>query len=305
LDTVHLVVERNEEGLRQDAFLLRRLPWCSRADLVRRILRGEVLVDGVPRRKSTRLRAGQRVMVLVRDGPAREPIPRERIPIRVLYEDEHLIVLDKATGTVVHPVGRHVNDTLINVLHLRAREACGRLGAPPRIVHRLDRETSGVIVLAKEDHVRRSLGADFEARRVEKTYWAVVAGQPHPPEGQVAAPIGPDPRSAIRLKMAVRPDGKEAVTAYATVDAAGPWTLLELRPRTGRQHQLRVHCAALGAPILGDHLYGGPPSPSGRLLLHAARLRFRHPVTLEELDLRASAPPEFQGILPPRAGGAG
>lgn len=313
LHHVEFQVSLEEDGLRLDHFLLERITWRSRNDAQKRIRRGEVFVDGATLRQARRVRAGQRVTVLVLEGPATAPVRRDRIPLDFLYEDSDLVALNKPAGVLVHPVGRHVTDTLLNLLHLRAQEAAGGLGPPPMIVHRLDQDTSGVLVLVKTEGARRRLGADFEERRVAKGYLAIVCGAPADPRGLVDAPIGPDEQAAIRIKMCVRADGRPAQTAYEVLGNAGGYSLLRCRPRTGRQHQIRLHLAHLGTPIVGDRLYGRTPSPQWppdeappegldgtplrRQALHAESLEFQHPGSGAPMSLRAPAPPDFAWLL--------
>jgi 23S rRNA pseudouridine1911/1915/1917 synthase len=296
-----------DAGRRLDAFLQEHVFWRSRTDLQRRIREARVLVDGKPARKNSRLQPGQVVTVFVDEVAAAAEVPVASIPIEILFEDEHLVALDKAAGTVVHPVGRHVLDTVINALHVRYREA-GR-DVVPMIVHRLDRETSGVLVLAKNPEARKRLGAHFETRRVAKSYLAVVAGVVRDDRGAIDLPIGSDPHSEIRLKMACVPEGRPSLTEFEVLARGRGWSLVRCRPRTGRQHQIRVHLAAIGHPILADALYGtaGPmrggdldpdaPEPERILLarhaLHAESLEFDHPATGARMRLEAPPPPDF------------
>jgi 23S rRNA pseudouridine1911/1915/1917 synthase len=307
-----------EKGLRLDTFLSMRVTWRSRNDLQRRIHDLKVLLDGRPPRKSARLQPGQTVTVFVDEGPATLEVPVDRIPLRILHEDAALVAIDKAAGTVVHPVGRHVMDTGINALHARAK-ARGELAAAPRIVHRLDRDTSGVLVLAKDAEARRILGADFENRRVEKSYLALVEGHVVATHGTIDLPIGPDSESEIRLKMACRPDGRASSTVFEVVSRHCGFTLVRCFPRTGRQHQIRVHLAALGHPILCDHLYGraapllasdldpGHGDPDrvilARQALHAESLTFRHPVTGESMHLEVPLAPDLEAVCRAMPGG--
>lgn len=308
LTRVSWIVPGAAAGLRLDHWLRERAPWRSRNDLQRRIAGGRVLVDDTPARKALRLRAGQKVAILVDEGPAAEPVPLERIPLRVIWEDPWLVALDKAPGTVVHPVGRHVTDTVINAVHLRYRAT----GVRPLIVHRLDRDTSGVLVLAKDMASRRLLGRAFEERRVQKTYLALTAGRPRPGHGVLDRPIGPDPESGIRLKVACVPDGKPSRTGYRVLASPGAFSLVRCSPHTGRQHQIRVHLADAGHPILGDRLYGTPPplyrgdlglpgNPRDPVLhrqaLHAAELSFPHPRTGRRVVLTAPLAPDLAALM--------
>ncbi|HMS16129.1 MAG TPA: RluA family pseudouridine synthase [Planctomycetota bacterium] len=321
IEFVRFVVTAEEGGMRLDHLLAARVTWRSRTDVQRRILAGTVLVNGQPRRKATAVHSGDRIDVLV-DGPATEPTQMDAIPIQVIYEDDVLIVLNKAPGTVVHPVGRHVNDTLVNALHIRHHKL-GLSGAvPPMIVHRLDRDTSGVLVLAKDEQVRKILGSAFESREVRKTYLAIVRGEVVPASFHVNEPIGPHPTLDSKVMMACVQDGRPAETSFEVLERHASHTLLRCRPHTGRQHQIRVHLMHAGHPILCDHLYGQPgpllasdlvddhPDPHARLLsrqaLHAESLEFEHPLTHEILRMEAELPADLACMLdrmpPPPAG---
>jgi 23S rRNA pseudouridine1911/1915/1917 synthase len=306
-------VEPAEAGQRLDTWLQSRVSWRSRSDLQRRIAEGRVLVDGQPARKGAKLKPGQEVRVLV-DGPAAENVPVHEIPLRVIHEDQCIIVLDKAPGTVVHPVGRHVMDTIVNALHVRHHSGEGVPGPePPMIVHRLDRETSGVLVFAKDDAVRRRLGADFEKRRVKKSYLAVVSGPVPDDSGTIDLPIGPDLTSEIKLKVACVADGKPSRTDYEIVRRTNLLSLVRCRPHTGRQHQIRVHLAALGHPILCDRLYGNPTAVTAAMLdpeapdpglvvldrqaLHAERLAITHPTTGETMSFESPLPADLAALV--------
>jgi 23S rRNA pseudouridine1911/1915/1917 synthase len=307
-------VADNDTGQRLDAWIKGRVTWRSRSDIQRRIAEGRVLVDGRTARKNDRVQAGQEVKVLVDEGPATQVVPVDDIPLVVLLEDPWLIALDKAPGTVVHPVGRHVMDTIVNALHVRHHRGEGIPGAePPMIVHRLDRDTSGVLVLAKDEEARKALGRDFETRRVQKTYLAVVTGIVEPDQGTIDLAIGPDPEGEIRLKVACVPDGRPSRTDFEVLRRGAGITLLRARPHTGRQHQIRVHLSTIGHPILGDRLYGHPgpvrvrdldpgaQDPDRVLLdrqaLHAETLRFRHPRTGDDVFLEAPLPLDLRSLV--------
>lgn len=307
-------VEADDEGGRLDHWLSQRVPWRSRTDLQRRIAAGRVLVDGEVGRKGQRLRHGQEVRVLLEGNEEHIRKDVESIPLHVLHEDRHLIVIDKAPGHVVHPVGRHVTNTVLNALHVRhhLREH-GPGEEPPMIVHRLDRDTSGVLVLAKNEEVRKALGRDFEERRVRKVYLALVEGAVTVDEGLIDEPIGADPNSDNKTRVACVPGGKPSRTHFQVVARAPRMSLVRCRPETGRQHQIRVHLGAIGHPILCDALYGRPEPvtagsihlpglPAGETLLarqalHAERLTFTHPATGEEMDVHAPLAADMQTLV--------
>jgi 23S rRNA pseudouridine1911/1915/1917 synthase len=253
----------------------------SRAHAQRLLGDGRALVNGATRRASDRLSGGERVTVLL-SAPPDESLEPESIPLRVAYEDTDLLVVDKPAGLVVHPSAGHGSGTLVNALVGRARDRGEALGSiagvgRPGIVHRLDKETSGLLVVAKTDAAQSALMRQFGERTVEKEYLALVRGATTAQRGRVEAPIGRDPRD--RQRMAVTANGRPSVTEYEQLATGGGYALLALHPLTGRTHQIRAHLSYLGLPIAGDLRYGGGEGPGGlrRQFLHAARLGFRRP----------------------------
>jgi len=304
-----VVAGPDDAGLRLDAWLARQLPSLSRARLQALIAEGCVLVDGAPARASARVRAGQSARVHVPAPAPAEPQP-EDIPVAVVYEDQHLVVVDKPAGLVVHPGAGNARGTLVNALLGRVRDLSGVGGVlRPGIVHRLDRGTSGLLVVAKDDEAHRALVRQFASRTVEKEYLALVLGQPARASGEVDAPIGRDP--VHRQKMSVRaPRGREARTSWRVEERFDGAALLRVRIHTGRTHQIRVHLASIGHPVAGDPVYGGTRPPSSRraeargaLLalerpaLHAARLAFTHPGTGERLAFESPLPEDLRRVL--------
>ena len=267
----------------------------SRAHAQRLIGDGRALVDGGRRKASDRLAGGESIRVEL-TAPPDESLEPESIPLRIAYEDEAMLIVDKPAGLVVHPSAGHGTGTLVNALLGRSRDRGEPLGSiagvgRPGIVHRLDKETSGLIVVAKTDAAQASLMRQFGERLVEKEYLALVRGAAPSPRGRVEAPIGRDPRD--RQRMAVVGGGRASTTEYEQLGAGGGYALLALRPLTGRTHQIRAHLAYLGLPIAGDLRYGGGEGPGGlrRQFLHAARLGLERP--LDGARLRAwSALPE-------------
>jgi 23S rRNA pseudouridine1911/1915/1917 synthase len=273
----------------------------SRAHAQRLIGDGRALVDGGRRRASDRLAGGERIRVEL-SAPPDTTLEPESIPLRVAYEDETLLVVDKPAGLVVHPSAGHGGGTLVNALLGRARDRGEPLGSiagvgRPGIVHRLDKETSGLIVVAKTDAAQASLMRQFGARTVEKEYLALVRGAAPAPRGRIEAPIGRDPRD--RQRMAVTAGGRASVTEYEQLGAGGGYALLALRPLTGRTHQIRAHLAYLGLPIAGDLRYGGGEGPGGlrRQFLHAARLGFERPLDDRWLRLWSALPDDLDACL--------
>jgi len=281
-----LVADR--AGERLDVFVARRLPQLTRSRVRRLIDGGFVTVDGALAAKAgVKLEAGQRVQVTL---PPPEPteLEPEPMPLRIVYEDDDLLVVDKPAGLAVHPSPGHSSHTLVNAVlaHCPGLSAIGGEGRPG-IVHRLDKDTSGLIIVAKNDAAHLSLARQLKERQVEKTYLALVEGRVEPGEGVIDAPIARHPRH--RKKMAVVAGGREACTRYRVLREVGGRSLVEARPETGRTHQIRVHFASIGHPIVGDAVYGRGrrESPVRRQFLHAQRLAFRHPRTGERLELEA------------------
>ncbi|HEV3362912.1 MAG TPA: RluA family pseudouridine synthase [Acidimicrobiia bacterium] len=283
-----------DEGKRLDAFLAAAFPDLSRAHHQRLIEEGHVLVDGRPRKPAYKLRPGEDIDITF---AAATPIdvPAQTIPIAILYQDADLAVIDKPAGLVVHPAPGHSSGTVVNALLDRLPDLSGIRGSiRPGIVHRLDKDTSGVMVVAKHDRAQQSLVDQLKARTVHKEYVALVAGEPSPPEGIIDAPIARDPHD--RKRMAVISDGREARTRYATEERFGRSSLVRAFPETGRTHQIRVHLAAIGHPVAGDVRYGGrrPALPVDRPFLHAHFLAFDHPATGERRDHTSPLPADLE-----------
>jgi 23S rRNA pseudouridine1911/1915/1917 synthase len=300
-----LTVAAGEAGERLDRWLAARVPALSRARLQALIASGDVRVDGRPARASARVKAGQSVEVEEPPPQAAAPAP-EDIPLRVVYEDRQLIVIDKPAGLVVHPGAGTARGTLVNALLHRVSDLSGVGGVlRPGIVHRLDRGTSGLLVAAKDDATHHGLSRQFAARTVEKEYLALVLGRPRRAQASIESPIGRDP--VHRKRMSTRaPRGRPARTTYTVAEPLEGSALLRVRLHTGRTHQIRVHLASIGHPVAGDATYGGrrlPPSASTRLreavaalarpALHAARLAFVHPATGARVAFESPLPEDL------------
>jgi 23S rRNA pseudouridine1911/1915/1917 synthase len=273
----------------------------SRAHAQRLIGDGRALVDGRRGRASDRLRGGERITVEL-SAPPDTSLRPESIPLRLAYEDEATLIVDKPAGLVVHPSAGHTSGTLVNALLGRAAERGEPLGAiagvgRPGIVHRLDKDTSGLLLVAKTDVAQASLMRQFGDRSIDKEYLALVRGEAPAPRGRIEAPVGRDPRD--RQRMAVVAGGREAVTEYESLGSGGGYTLLALRPRTGRTHQLRAHLSYLGLPIAGDQRYAGGAGPGGlrRQFLHAARLTLDRPLDGRRLTAWSELPGDLSSSL--------
>ena len=319
---------------RLDKYLTDRIGFMSRTQLQRLIDEEQVTVNGRSPKASTILRLGDRVEVLVPPPPPKEIQP-ERIPLDVLYEDSQIIVINKSPDIIVHPARSHLSGTMVNALAWHFQEASssgGRLSsvgsefARPGVVHRLDRDTSGVIVFAKSDHAHWRLARQFEKRTVDKRYVALVQGVVDPLADVIDAPLGPHPsrEKGYREKYVVRHDepGKPSVTIYRAIELFDGFSLLEVELKTGRTHQIRVHMTHRGYPLVGDDMYGGrwlkpedvgadgsalpPPEHRrrerehylmGRQALHAAMLSFAHPDTGESMRFVAPFPVDMGNLL--------
>jgi 23S rRNA pseudouridine1911/1915/1917 synthase len=280
---------------RLDVFLKDAGLLPSRAVATRLVRDGRVLVNDRIARASRALVAGDRVSVEVPDPAPAIPRP-QALPLDVVYEDGDLMVINKAPGMVVHPGAGRQEGTMVNAL-LALHPDWPSVGEParPGIVHRLDKGTSGLLLVARTDEAHRRLSADLAARRIERTYLAIARGALRD-EGLIDAPVGRDPRD--RRRMAVVDGGRAARTRFRAVEALAGATLLEVRLESGRTHQVRVHLAAIGHPLVGDVTYGKPaPGLIERPALHSARLAFSHPRTGARLDLSVEPPPDFQAAL--------
>ncbi len=304
-----LTVDGAAAGLRLDRFLAGAFPEHSRARLQALIESGHVRLDGQPTRAAARLKPAQ-VVTIGFPPPAPAEPHAEDIPLQVVHEDAQLLVIDKPAGLVVHPGAGVRAGTLVNALLHHVRDLSGIGGVlRPGIVHRLDRGTSGLLVVAKDDATHRALVRLFASRAVEKTYLAIVLGCPSPRAGRIELPIGRDP--VHRLKMSARaPRARPARSDYELVEALDGAALVRVRLHTGRTHQIRVHLSSLGHPVAGDALYGGTRPPGcrrpasraalqalARPALHAHRLAFVHPSTGARLELVSPLPPDLAGLL--------
>ena len=270
------------------------IPECSRAEMKRAITEGEVLVGGKRVRPSKVVALGDVVSMSPSVGRVSDVglVAAPELELDVLYEDEAILIVDKAPGRVVHPAAGHAADTLVNALLARYPDLAKTFdGLRPGIVHRLDRDTSGVIIIARTMEAAEHLSAAFAARTVDKVYLALARGQINPPAGVIDAPIARDPKR--RQRMAVVPDGRPSRTTYRVLDMSGDVTLVELRPASGRTHQLRVHLKAIGHPVLGDSVYGRSDRRIDRTALHAWRIGFDHPLTGKRVTFEAPVPSDL------------
>ncbi len=293
-----VTVEAAEGGERLDSYLARKLPQFSRARIQALIESGDILLNQQPTKSRTRLRLGD-VINLEEPAPVSTGTEPEDIPLDILYEDADLIVVNKPAGLVVHPGAGNTSGTLVNALLHHRGDVLSGIGGElrPGIVHRLDKETSGALVIAKNDQAHRCLARQFAERENRKIYLAVVHGVPAPASGEIRFGIKRHP--VHRKKMVATSDGtgRTAHTSYEVLEISQDrgLSLVQCRLHTGRTHQIRVHLKEIGHPIVGDRVYGkgGSAADSTRHLLHAWRLGFAHPVNAQWLEVTAPAPAEF------------
>jgi 23S rRNA pseudouridine1911/1915/1917 synthase len=303
-------VARREAGTRLDVWLAARLPDLSRTRIRALVDAGHVHVDGARLKASHRLKAGERVAAEIPPPPPEE-MAAEAIPLTVVFEDEHVLVVDKPAGMVTHPGAGQMTGTLAAAALAHAPEIAG-VGGPrrPGIVHRLDKGTSGLIVLTKTRQAYDSLTAQLARRTVSRRYLCLVHGALPRAEGVIDAPIGRDPRSRVRMAVAAEGKGKRAVTRFRVLERFAGVNYVECRLETGRTHQIRVHLASLGHPLLGDETYGrrvlrkAPDAELAALIaaldgvaLHAAGLSFLHPVSGGLVELTSPLPCRIENIL--------
>lgn len=302
--TETFVVAPEQNGARLDKFLTMRRPDLSRSFLQAMITSGSVVVNGAARKANHPVKAGDTVALEIPIPAAATALPEE-IPLDILYEDDALLVLNKPAGLVVHPAAGHPTGTLVNAVLAHDPEIVTGNQERPGIVHRLDRDTSGVMLVAKNDTALHELQRQFAGREIHKTYVALVTGLVKTPQGKIDAPLERDPHN--RKKMAIGANdrrtivsrAREAVTAFYVLAHSENYTLLRVEPETGRTHQIRVHLAFLKHPVVGDPVYGKMKNSLGleRQFLHAWRITFTHPVTHERMTRTAPLPQDLTGAL--------
>lgn len=319
LEQLKVLVDARLDGQRLDLALTTVITWRSRSSIHRLIDAGLVRVEGRPVAASRRVRLGETIVVEVPPNPIANPDPGAGVEFPVLYEDQWMIAIDKPPGMAVHPSGRRLDGTVLHALHRRFR----RPGDPrhdvvPRLLHRIDVETSGVLAVGLDEQFHAQVARQFEDRLVEKTYLAVVFGSPAERAGTIDLPIVPDKKSSVRLKLTTGSPGAglPAVTAYRVLRRTADYSLVEVRPKTGRTHQIRIHMAAIGCPLVGDKLYGPDEQfflhqlagtlddghraalVLARHALHAHSLTFHHPMLGREMTVTAPLPPDMAALVP-------
>jgi 23S rRNA pseudouridine1911/1915/1917 synthase len=298
--SITLEAGADDRGKRLDWFLHERLPEYSRARLQSWIKTGRVQLNGEMARPSYVLRGSEQLQVTPGERPPLKA-QAEDLPLTVLYEDNDVVVIDKPAGMVVHAGAGHHEGTLVNaLLHHFGQLSTAGGDLRPGIVHRLDKETSGVLVVARTDRAHQALAAQFQSREVEKIYWALVHGHP-PDEGTIDKPVARDPVRRTRMTTRVAA-GRKAITRFRVLERIGKFSYVEVRIGTGRTHQIRVHLSSIGHPIAGDTLYGAPRTiegmPSlGRFFLHAGQIAFRSPSAGGLIRVASPLAPELAAYL--------
>ncbi len=287
----------DKTGARLDKYVAERYPQLSRTYVQRLIGDGYITVNNQVAKAGLRLSSGDRVSIIIPPTPPTPLLP-ETIPLSILYEDGDVLVMDKPAGLAVHPAAGQTSHTLVNAIlshfpHLADISDSLR----PGIVHRLDKDTSGVMLVAKNSAAQLNLINQFKSRSVVKAYLALVKGHLTPEEGIIEAAIGRSPRHRQRMAVVAEGRGREARTQYHVIRYVGDCTLLEVRPETGRTHQIRVHLAAIGYPVVGDKVYGVKSPHLSRQFLHASRLGFKLPSTGQYVEFTSDLPPDLAQAL--------
>ena len=294
-----MILRADTDGLRLDVFLAQRLPELSRSAAQKLLEAGAVTQNGRPLRKQDRTAAGAEYELVLPEPREVEIVPRE-LPLDVVWEDADLLVLNKPKGLVVHPAPGHWDDTLVNALLYHCRESLSGINGElrPGIVHRIDKDTSGLLIVAKNDFAHQALAEQLQDHSLSRTYEAVVCGSIREDEGTIDAPIGRHPTDRKRMCVTEK-NGRPAVTHYRVLRRYRGYTHIECRLETGRTHQIRVHMAWKSHPILGDTVYGRPKPELGQdsQVLHARELRFLHPRSGEAITVRCPLPAYFTEVL--------
>ncbi len=286
------------DNMRLDAYISKKNENISRTNIQRLIENGNILVNGEERKISYKVQIGDNISINIPD-PKETKIKAEEIPLDIIYEDNDIIVVNKPKGMVVHPASGNLEGTLVNAIMSICKDSLSGIGGEirPGIVHRLDKDTSGLLIVAKNDLAHINMSNQIKNRQVKKIYIALVRGNINEEEATINMPIGRSTKD--RKKMAVRKDGKEAITHFKVLKRYSNYTLLQLKIDTGRTHQIRVHLSEIGHPVVGDIVYSNGKNEFGvqGQMLHAKSLDFKHPITNKQMHLEAELPDYFKEVL--------
>ena len=286
------------DNIRLDAYISKKNENISRTNIQRLIENGNILVNGEERKISYKVQIGDNISINIPD-PKETKIKAEEIPLDIIYEDNDIIVVNKPKGMVVHPASGNLEGTLVNAIMSICKDSLSGIGGEirPGIVHRLDKDTSGLLIVAKNDLAHINMSNQIKNRQVKKIYIALVRGNINEEEATINMPIGRSTKD--RKKMAVRKDGKEAITHFKVLKRYSNYTLLQLKIDTGRTHQIRVHLSEIGHPVVGDIVYSNGKNEFGvqGQMLHAKSLDFKHPITNKQMHLEAELPDYFKEVI--------
>lgn len=293
-----IIVQNNEKGVRLDSYITKKLNDLSRANIQRLIEDGNILVNSAKQKISYKVNSGDKIEITIPE-PKKIDLKPQDIKVEIVYEDNDIIVVNKPKGMVVHPANGNPDGTLVNAVMAICKDSLSGIGGEirPGIVHRLDKDTSGAIVVAKNDKAHINMSEQIKNHEVEKTYIALVKGFVKEEEATINMPIGRSTKD--RKKMAVNKNGKNAVTHFKVLERFEKYTLLEVKIETGRTHQIRVHLSEIGYPVVGDTTYSNGKNDWGikGQCLHAKSLKFKHPVTGKEMFIEAPLPEYFENVL--------
>ena len=293
-----IIVQNNEKGVRLDSYITKKLNDLSRANIQRLIQDGNILVNSAKQKISYKVNSGDKIEITIPE-PKKIDLKPQDIKVEIVYEDNDIIVVNKPKGLVVHPAVGNPDGTLVNAIMNICKDSLSGIGGEvrPGIVHRLDKDTTGLLIVAKNDKAHINLSEQIKNREVKKIYIALVRGNIPENEATINMPIGRSTKD--RKKMAVVKNGKEAVTHFKVIDRFKNYTLLEIKIDTGRTHQIRVHMAEIGYPVVGDMVYSNGKNEFGveGQMLHAKSLDFKHPITGKNMHLEAELPKYFKDII--------
>ena len=294
----NLIVTTEDKDIRIDKYISSKLENISRVAVQRMIENGDILVNGKVVRTSYKIQESDKIEITLEE-PKEAHLKPEDIPLDIVYEDNDILVVNKQKGLVVHPGNGNPNGTLVNAIMAHCKDSLSGIGGEirPGIVHRIDKDTSGLLIIAKNDKAHINLSEQIKNHEVKKTYLALVRGRIKEQEATIDMPIARDEKN--RIKMAVDKNGKSAITHFKVLKKYENYTFLEVNIETGRTHQIRVHLSKIGFPLVGDSVYSNGKNPFGvqGQMLHSYRLEFKHPVTGETLKLEAKLPKYFQDVL--------